>query len=557
MVDAIKGLISSPLDGATQEEIKELIKSVLVTFTTQYVKAYTIELVKKLLADASAEPGPEWKLMERPPREDAYMEGWVEKEGGFFTRKFQKRYFVVRPDYMINNFETESEAKKPNGKVRGVISLCGYYVNDDANNGILQRLTKLAEKMGMDLSGLPKPKEYPPNTMELHHSRRQTYMIKVDDAAEFKKWVEQMRTCAWRARGWKNKDEVHIKAFERAIRETRWKLGRWGWWSYGGTEEQILSDLISDELDWAIMGRVYSKITGSWTVRNAMRNQVIKIIDKLVIAAVSPAWAGMDKTVTELRPKIEPKINELVAPVGEAKLAMMTKIKDACMSVVTPILEEHVIPHLAKIVEVIQSPVNDAFKESYKLFDEEWIGKFEPKSTADENKKEFRHLDYYPWSWKFYDVTRQVDVMYEPLWALHIIFADIYPWSLIWTAHDVLRTKADNAIYTYEQLLLKEQAENEGADIKAISSKVKDQVLEQFKEDGTLARILYYKDILMAIVMPPFNKLVFPAAEALLEPLNSAIPDPVKEFLDINDLFQQVVTSVVEESCKVVLASTK
>jgi len=160
-MDAIKGLINPPLDGATQEEIKELIKSVLGTFTTQYVKYYTIELVKKLLADASAEPGPDWKLMERPPRTDSFMEGWIEKEGGFFTKKFQRRYFVVRPDYMIANYEKEEEAKKEKGKVKGVISLCGYYVNDDANNGILQRLTKLAEKMGMDLSGLPKPKEYP------------------------------------------------------------------------------------------------------------------------------------------------------------------------------------------------------------------------------------------------------------------------------------------------------------------------------------------------------------------------------------------------------------
>lgn len=334
MVDAIKGLISPPIDGATQEEIKELIKRVLVTFTTEYVKHYTLELVKKLLADASAEPGPEWKLMERPPRTDSFMEGWIEKEGGFFSKKFQKRYFVVRPDYMINNYETEAEAKKEKGKIKGVISLCGYYVNDDANNGILQRLTKLAEKMGMDLSGLPKPKQYPKNTMELHHSRRQTYLIHVENDDEFKKWVEQMRTCCWRARGYKNKDEVHIKAFQAAIRETRWKLGRWGWWSYGGTEEQILSDLIADELDWTIMGRIYSKITGSWTVRNAMRNQVLKIIDKLVLAAVTPAWKGMDQTVTELRPKIEPKINELVKPVGEAKLQMMTKIKDACMSVV-------------------------------------------------------------------------------------------------------------------------------------------------------------------------------------------------------------------------------
>lgn len=161
MVDALKSMVSSPLDGATTDEIKNLIKSVLGTFTTNYVKQYTLKLVKKILDEAAAEPGPAYKLMERPPRTEAFKEGWVQKEGGFFSKKFQKRYFVVRPDYMIDYYEKEEESKKEKGKIKGTISLCGYYVNDDANNGLLQRLTKLAEKMGVDLSGLPKPKEYP------------------------------------------------------------------------------------------------------------------------------------------------------------------------------------------------------------------------------------------------------------------------------------------------------------------------------------------------------------------------------------------------------------
>lgn len=219
MVDTIKGMISSPLDSSTTDEMKNLIKSILATFTTNYVKQYALALVKQIMDNASAEPGPAWKLMERPPRTDSYMEGYVLKEGGFFSKKMQKRYFVVRPDYMIDYYVSEEESKKEKGKKKGTISLCGYYVNDDANNGLLQRLTKLAEKMGVDLSGLPKPKQYPECTMELHHSRRATYYINVENKEEFQKWVSQMKTCAWRAYGFKNKDPVHISAFEVAIRE--------------------------------------------------------------------------------------------------------------------------------------------------------------------------------------------------------------------------------------------------------------------------------------------------------------------------------------------------
>jgi len=549
MVDAIKALMSNPLDGNMQSEIKNLIKSVLETFTTSYVKNYALFLVKQVFDDAASDPGPDWKLEERPPRTEPYKEGLVKKEGGFFSKSFNGRYFVVRPDYFIDYYE--DEAKKQKGKKRGTISLCGYYVNEDANNGILQILTKLAEKMGVDLSGLPKPKEYPKNTMELHHSRRETFYICIEDDAEFKKWVEMMRTCCWRAYGFKNKDEVHKKAFNQAISDTRQKLGRWGYWSYGGTEEQVLSDLIAEEIDWTVMGRVYEKIAGPWSVRWAVRNQVLKVIDKLVLAAVTPAWKVMDTAVSELRPKIEPKVKEVIEPLGKLKLEVMTKIKDACMSIITPVLKEHVVPHLSKIMEVIQSPMVDAFKESFKIYNEEAMGKFEPKPTAEENKKNFSHIDYVPHSWMMYEATRQVDVMYDPLWALNIIFPDIYPWSLIWTAHDTLRGKLDNAIYTFEKRLL--EGQEKGEDAKALTDRLKGEVLADFQHDAKIATTHYYRHILKKIVMPPFNKIVFPAAATVIDPINNTIPDPMKQFVDINDMFQHICTGVIDDSISTIL----
>ena len=39
--------------------------------------------------------------------------------------------------------------------------------------------------------------------------------------------------------GFENEDPVANEAFKEAIRRTRWELGRWGYWSYGGTESQV------------------------------------------------------------------------------------------------------------------------------------------------------------------------------------------------------------------------------------------------------------------------------------------------------------------------------
>jgi hypothetical protein len=297
------------------------------------------------------------------------------------------------------------------------------------------------------------------------------------------------------------------------------------------------------------MGRVYSKIVGPWAVRWAVRNQVLKVIGKLVMAAVVPAWKGMSAAVEELRPKIEPTIKEMVEPIGKAKLDMINKIKDSVMSMLTPLLSEHVNPHITKIVECIQSPMTDAFKHSFKYFEEEAIAKFPLKETAEENKKEFHHLDHLPYSWKMYEIVHHADEMYEPLWALNIVFPDIYPWSLIWTAHDSLRSKLDNALYTFEQRLIEAQEKGEKVDVE----RLKESVMADYMHDGNLARMMYYRHIIKQIVMPPLNKLAIPAAETILSPLASAIPEPMQQFLDVNEMFERVVHSVVDESIAVVL----
>ena len=545
------GMMSNPVDASTKQEMEELIKACLKTFTLEYTKGYALNLVAKLKEEAAAGKPEEWKLMERPPWNRDYKEGWLMKEGGV-RKNWKKRYFVVRPNYSIDYYESPEEAKKEKGKKRGTISLCGYRVNEDVNNGILNKLKKLAEKMGVDMSQLPKPKEYPPHTIELCHDRRRNYYIQCENEEDFHQWAEQFKTCAWRAYGYTNDDPVHKGAFDEAIRKTRWDLGRWGWWSWGGSEEQILSDLISDQIDWAVMGRIYSKITGPWSVRYTIRNQVLKAIDKAVSAAVKPAWMAMDKAVKELRPKIEPTIKEMVDPIGKAEREVIEKIKNAVMNQIEPLLKEHVTPHLGKILEVIKSPMNEGYDECFHIFEEN-ISKWEPKGNSrDELVKSFDDLDWLPRSYRMWKATDKLSPMYDPLWALNVIFPDIWPWSSIWDGQDELRKRTDNAIYTWEERLLEAQ-EKEGGDPKTHGEKLKALVMADFKEDAQKGVSMYYAAILKKIVLPPFEALVVPACKLLLEPLDEAVPEPMKQFINIMKMFEAVYNGVIDDSISIVL----
>jgi len=324
-------------------------------------------------------------------------------------------------------------------------------------------------------------------------------------------------------------------------------MGRWGWWGGQGSEEQMLAELISDELEYDIMGRIYGKLPGPWIVRNKMRNWTLSTIDTMILAAVKPAWAAMRKAVEELRPIAEPKIRELTQPIFKAENEIIGKMRETVMSALEPVLKEHVTPHLGKIVGIIKSPMREAFTEAINLLDEK-ISKLEsPQGPALE--KSFRDLDYFARSyWQLYSALKKVDEMYEPLWLLREIFSDISPWGLIWKGHDSVYKHIDNAVYTWEQAMLKQ----EGGDL---AEPLKRDVIIKYRHDTDIAVMNYYAKILKTIILPPFEAAIHPIAKRLIDPLAESIPQPLREFIDIKQMFEDLYNGIVDDSIAVVLRS--
>jgi len=277
----------------------------------------------------------------------------------------------------------------------------------------------------------------------------------------------------------------------------------------------------------------------------------------MVLAAITPAWKLMDTAVNAIRPKIEPKVRDAMEPIGKIKGELIMKIRSSVMSVVEPLLKEHVAPHVAKILSAVQSPMTEAFNASISLYQSEFVGKFEAKATLEENKQAFRQLDYYPNSSQMWQVARGIDVMYEPLWALNLVFPDIYPWSSIWHGHEQIRGLMDNAIYTYEVRLSEALEKGEEKDVNALSNRLKGEVMADYQNDADIYRIAYYRHIIKQIVMPAFEKVVTPVTNALLEPLTSNIPESFNDVLNIDLTFHQILVGLVDDCINVVLANTK
>jgi len=473
------------------------------------------------------------------------------KEGDSFRKKWNKRFFVVKHDYFIHYYKRKEDYKSGN-KPRGIIALCGYKTISDVNNGLIQRAAELAQKMGLDPNSLPKPKQYSENVIELSHPYRKSFFVQCENAEEKKDWIQQFEIVCYNINGFLNKDSVHIKAFQEAIRRTRWSLGRWEFWYDAGTEEQILTDLIASEIELDFIGKILSNLQGPWVIRNFLRNRTLKLLDVMVDSVVSPAWKAMNATVTELRTKVEPVIKEMVEPLGKAKREILEMIQNKVSSTINSAIDEKIKPHLVKIIDIIEAPMKGFFDEAIQIWTPK-IEQFEKEFNGVDPSLGIKQLDLFVYSSEVCKLLEKLDSLYEPLWALHEIFPDIFPWNLIWYCRDVIRRTVDNAIYTFEEKLKKyleqegDQAKNDGDTARKILLRAREETLEDFRHDSVKLVIVVSLEIIEKIVFPLVNKAILESCKLLLENLNGSIPDAMKQFIDLDDMFNQLVHKILKD----------
>lgn len=483
--------------------------------------------------------------------------------------------------------------------------LAGYTVNEEPNKGIIQRKQKLAEQMGVDISELSKPKEWPQETIEIHHPRRRTWYVVCETMEDKNAWLAQFKSCCRNAHGLKTREKVHEYAFAEAIRETRIALGHWESYSWGGSESDVLADLIAEEIDNTIMSRIYAKISGPSILRAKIRKTVVKAMNSAISSASSAAWSACEKAIAEVRNKVDPIIHNNIASILEKEEALTSKIKEGALAIITPVLKEHVTPHLAKIASICKSPITAAFDKATELFIQEVSKLNVSGSTKDEVKRSIYGLNYFTW-WSISpaldklvrcisvflsrcEFTNSIisfsifvlsefcklmirlqnltpfpfpiccqDVMLEALQALQDFFPDISAYTLIWDVREKLRARVDAACFSFEDRLLASIDVNpdllrNNQALVATAGNIRAGVVEDLRHDAKIAARQFWIKLVKAIVKPPFEKLVIPACKDVVDPLVDLIPEPLKEIIDPHKALEQVLDDIINASIMAVI----
>jgi len=352
------------------------------------------------------------------------------------------------------------------------------------------------------------------------------------------------RECTWENKGLKNQEWVHVQAFNKSVWETRWHLGRWGWYSYGGNEETILSDLIADQVEWAVMGPVYSKLSGPYIIRNQVSKKIQGVIDTAVMAAVKPSWAAMAKAADELKPVIEPVLKEVGTALGETEMKIKQAIKDAVLPIINPQMDEHVKPHVGKVLDLLRDPMEKAYTGATEV----WVNMSNDFEKEVKHKKDEFKANSYAVNkvmWYTYKAKDELQECYDPLWLLEIIFPQIWPYSVIYEGKKAVDNGIDSACYSYYKRMNKKFKKDENA-VEKHSVEIKNEITQQLKHDAHIHKMLWYNKALKLIIMPALHKIVKPLVEPALGPIDSMVPDPMKQLINISSLFDEILHDLVD-----------
>jgi hypothetical protein len=285
-----------------------------------------------------------------------------------------------------------------------------------------------------------------------------------------------------------------------------------------------------------------------------VRDKIYDGVKATVSGVVGAGWKVVSSAISAVRPKIEDGIRKGIEPVVNAQTQIVDKIKEKVMDKVQPVLKDVVAPRLTKVLEAASRPIFDGYKETVVLFLRDVDHYSNNAGSAIGDLKSVMKPMYYNSRsyWNVWPAYAKVRSLYDPLSTLGEMVEHVDAWALIDTIERDYHKILEKAFYTFEDDLRKQTAENPSLPpVEAIAA-ARARTLEKFQGDLIDATQGQLVKIMLAILLPPVQQKVTEPCSALLLPLEDLIPSPVKDFLSVQGMFDDLVTGLVTDSVTVV-----
>jgi len=413
-----------------------------------------------------------------------------------------------------------------------------------------QQATENARRTSVAISPQELKEEAEFHGIQLLHVSRTPYVLQCETLKEKKEWMEVFEILRKNAQPPVNSNPIMASAFMEAHKELCPTVGWYWYWRIIGSEEEMMAELVQKLVDSTIVTPAISGADAK--IPEKVKRMAITVINKqlkvVIGAAVKPAWKGLCDQIKDRQAQIEEKIAPIVDPVSKVRNEISTKVKDKVVGILDPLMEKFGKVVLNKVVPLAFGPAVEAYEN---IFAGLQVRVKEIAKKADSKAALDREIEI---------ALAQLPSKYGPIGQTH---------EHLEKMADNLTKAKENTADVLSEFSVSKNVDRFSASAIALASDVlftiandpevvaqpnEHNVLSAWKRttpkllhDAVLDLTSTFKALLSDAVMAPVQSkfLSAPELSSIVEPIDSLIPDAVKEFVSVNGLIQETVEGIV------------
>jgi len=393
--------------------------------------------------------------------------------------------------------------------------------------------------------------------LRLSHDQRKPRFIEFDNNEERDKWSNAIRVCSRYASPPVNKNKVLAAAFADAHRYC-WNYNGpwWRWWRIFGDECEMLTVLVAFIVRERCLERVIRSMgVPSFAARYAA-NMAKTAIDNAVSSSVTAGWSTILKGAEAAEEKLREELKPLLGPIGEQQQKLMDNLRASLGGAINGAIASVGKPLIEKVLPMVFQPMLNVHVQSYRVLKEVYEQvKTECSRYQCNNERDFHwrvSSGNNSW-WKVYQICNQeLDPMLDLLRALGSVppFNYLYPYGIYYCIRDNTNSLLTDAMFTVEKdervVAVLSQG---GAATSTALSDIWPDIARKYLHDSRIVAKETMTAILWQLIGTPILKTVLeaPGVSDALNTVDGLIPDPIKPFLPIKDLFEELVKNILTD----------
>ena len=403
-----------------------------------------------------------------------------------------------------------------------------------------------------------------PFTLECYHPFRRRFLMKVENEAEFKLWADVLEKCCESADGRKIvDDEVALASYDEAFDETRSPLSVPYYQTFGGSEEDRITDLLMMHVKRVHLTPIFAGLQApSASLRVTLHGKVIDVVRGIVSGAATAAWRAVYGATQASRPKIEEALGKVVDPIRTTEATLTEKGTEKTLGAINPVREKALNPLSSLLVKVVlgdtvksYSAVEKIFRERTDAYIEKCAGKADAlDANFDSLKSEARYRNVMDPSFSCLgsllsplpelvakipgvggEITGVVDKVAEVLSLRDYVYG----------TEDSLSVITKQAFFTFKEDA--KRIAGEGKSVQDAAIDAQKATLEKFRHDANLDITGRLRAFLGGGIGSVVKDQLLSLCAPLVEPLDSVIPEAVREFVSASKILDKILENVVSD----------